>query len=277
MMSKRSIVRHGGGPKTEQGKAVASKNALSHGIFAANPVLPIVEDATHWDSHRATLLRQLAPVGAIEEALAERAALMLWRLNRVARFERETLANELEKAKPFYDFDAGAEEEVSCAAEWLGEVRGFATLPPSKRISADSALTVLHFVSSEFDAVALVPPGVDPEDYDGWTVNLVNSAIAELAKASGTGSDDMIAVAITKAERGLVKAERKLASQAEQLRSYRSRHLVAVREVDLIMRYESHLERSLHKTLGQLERYQAMRAGAPVSLPLVVDVNVNGG
>ena len=87
----------------------------------------------------------------------------------------------------------------------------------------------------------------------------------------------MLSVAITKAERGLVKAERKLASQAEQLRAYRGRHLVAVREVDLIMRYESHLERSLHKTLAQLERYQAMRAGAPVPLPVFLDVNLNSG
>jgi hypothetical protein len=43
-----------------------------------------------------------------------------------------------------------------------------------------------------------------------------------------------------------------------------------------LTRYESFLERSLHKSLHELQRLQAARAGVPVPLPVAVDVEVSG-
>lgn len=43
-----------------------------------------------------------------------------------------------------------------------------------------------------------------------------------------------------------------------------------------LTRYESFLERSIHKSLHELQRLQAARAGVPVPLPVAVDVEVSG-
>ncbi|AWM39106.1 hypothetical protein GobsT_26180 [Gemmata obscuriglobus] len=85
------------GPRTAEGKAAAARNATTHGIFAAVPVLP-GERADAWDVHRAGVVASLAPVGLLEINLAERAALLLWRLQRLARYEAETVAGTLEDA-----------------------------------------------------------------------------------------------------------------------------------------------------------------------------------
>jgi hypothetical protein len=53
------------------------------------------EDAAAWETHRAAIVQDLAPVGALEEALADRIALGLWRLRRVAAYEAAAAADAL--------------------------------------------------------------------------------------------------------------------------------------------------------------------------------------
>src|SRR5437762_2028046 len=79
------------GPRTAEGRAVVARNAIRHGIFAAVPVIP-GECPEAWEAHRAGVVESLAPVGLLEVNLAERAALVLWRLQRLARYEAETVA-----------------------------------------------------------------------------------------------------------------------------------------------------------------------------------------
>ncbi|VTS01840.1 Uncharacterized protein OS=Rubrobacter xylanophilus (strain DSM 9941 / NBRC 16129) GN=Rxyl_1596 PE=4 SV=1 [Gemmata massiliana] len=83
------------GPRTLEGKAIVARNATKHGIFAAVPVLP-GESADEWQVHRAGVIESLAPIGLLELNLAERAALLLWRLQRLARYEAETVAAAME-------------------------------------------------------------------------------------------------------------------------------------------------------------------------------------
>jgi hypothetical protein len=83
------------GPRTAEGKAAVARNATRHGIFAAVPVLP-GESHEEWDAHRTGVVESLAPAGLLEVNLAERAALLLWRLQRLARYEAETVAAAME-------------------------------------------------------------------------------------------------------------------------------------------------------------------------------------
>lgn len=75
------------GPTTPEGKAVSAHNATRHGLLSTLPVLPHLESQEEWDAHRQQLLENLAPVGATEELLVERIALLFWRLARLARYE----------------------------------------------------------------------------------------------------------------------------------------------------------------------------------------------
>ena len=85
----RRNARSSTGPKTETGKAASSANALSHGLTAADNVVLPEEDPDDFERLREGVIAELAPTGALQEVLAHRVAVLLWRLDRVARLEAE--------------------------------------------------------------------------------------------------------------------------------------------------------------------------------------------
>jgi hypothetical protein len=86
------------GPRTVEGKAIVARNATRHGIFASVPVIP-GESPEQWEAHRAGVVESLAPVGLLEVNLAERAALLLWRLQRLARYVAVTIVAGMEEVE----------------------------------------------------------------------------------------------------------------------------------------------------------------------------------
>ncbi|MCH8064282.1 MAG: hypothetical protein IIC90_00450 [Chloroflexi bacterium] len=62
-------------------------NALVHGITSNSPVIPGMEDEAAWKRHCDGIVASIEPVGGLEECLAQRVASLLWRLNRVLRYE----------------------------------------------------------------------------------------------------------------------------------------------------------------------------------------------
>ena len=74
------------GPKTPEGKAIASRNAVTHGLFARMPVIP-GENEAEFQAYTEHWLGDLKPVGPMEEFLAERIIGIAWRLRRVGQIE----------------------------------------------------------------------------------------------------------------------------------------------------------------------------------------------
>jgi len=74
------------GPKTAEGKAIASRNAVTHGLFARMPVIP-GENEAEFQDYTERWLGDLKPVGATEEFLAERIIGIAWRLRRTGQIE----------------------------------------------------------------------------------------------------------------------------------------------------------------------------------------------
>ena len=87
------------GPKTAEGRAIVSGNAIRHGLLSWKPVIPGLENPEDWQTHLDGTLDSLAPVGYMETLLAERVALLMWRLGRVARYEGEAVAIAAETAE----------------------------------------------------------------------------------------------------------------------------------------------------------------------------------
>jgi hypothetical protein len=114
------------GPRTLAGKARAGQNALRHGLGSALPVLP-GERAEDWEAHRDGVLASLLPVGALEESLANRVALCLWRLGRVAAYETAVTAVGLELAEERFH-PRERPDGLDRADNDFGELIG--TLPP---------------------------------------------------------------------------------------------------------------------------------------------------
>ena len=87
------------GPRTSDGKAASSMNAMSHGLTSQKIVLP-GEDAARFQQLRKSLLDEHRPATATESLLVEEMAQAHWRLDRVRHrqdraFEPEVLDTKL--------------------------------------------------------------------------------------------------------------------------------------------------------------------------------------
>ncbi len=81
---------HATGPRTPEGKAASAKNATVHGLTARTPRLDS-EDADDYAAFVSGVTLALRPDGELERALAERAAVCLWRLRRAPHAEAALL------------------------------------------------------------------------------------------------------------------------------------------------------------------------------------------
>ena len=91
MSSKKGAKRTRRGPKTPEGRLAVRLNASTHGILSPEPIVTAYEKPEDWEAHRAAIVDSLSPEGGLEHLLAERVALMSWRLNRVTLYEAERL------------------------------------------------------------------------------------------------------------------------------------------------------------------------------------------
>src|SRR5687768_8874543 len=139
------------GPRTAQGKAITSRNGTRHGLRSTTPVIPRLESPAAWQQHRALTIEGLAPATALEEALAERVALILWRLGRVTAYERDVTSRAREKANEDLSIRRAAllgirDEEAlghiaqarirfNQARRWLRLVASLSSLPEGTRLS----------------------------------------------------------------------------------------------------------------------------------------------
>lgn len=74
------------GPITQKGKEIVSKNALSHGLLSSVTLLSH-ENKEEFERFRTSMFVSLAPLGELENTLAERIISTCWRLRRVIRIE----------------------------------------------------------------------------------------------------------------------------------------------------------------------------------------------
>jgi len=83
------------GPKTAEGKAVASKNAVKHGLFAAEAVVK-GENPAEYEAYHDQFLAEWAPVGMVESLMAERVISLAWRLRRAERMQNQAIDEQIE-------------------------------------------------------------------------------------------------------------------------------------------------------------------------------------
>jgi hypothetical protein len=91
------------GPRTAEGKARSSRNAVTHGLFCQDAVLP-GESQEQFDALRLEFLQRLCPQDLLELSLVDRIVLATWKLRRLQ--EAEKIAHEC-RAEPFEHFAPG--------------------------------------------------------------------------------------------------------------------------------------------------------------------------
>ena len=305
------------GPRTSSGKALACYNAVRHGVLTAAPVLP-GEDIAAWDQHKAGVAESLAPVGALERALADRVALTLWRLERFARAEALATAAALAEAvlpkapgiatDIFHPAPDTSLMAVKVAARKLARLKArhakavkVADCLEALESAADGdplpdaaeAARAVQRLAGRYKWKGPKPPRdarklAGLADGEPWTAGHLRGAVTALAAGVEGTPDWLAAGALSRLLRRceLLAADREdarayLGGLAERTRTASARKAAATLlpradKGDLMIRYESHLQKLLTTTLHELERLQALRAGRAVVPPLAVDVTVIG-
>ena len=78
------------GPRTREGKAAISQNAVKHGLLASQTVISS-ESREDFDIHRDRIIRDLVPESPMESMLAERIVVLSWRLIRIGCVQAQTI------------------------------------------------------------------------------------------------------------------------------------------------------------------------------------------
>jgi hypothetical protein len=90
IIANRSNSQKSTGPRSHEGKAVVSQNAVKHGLFALEAVIS-GESRADFDLYRDEMLTELAPVGPMESMLAARVVSLSWRLKRVENMQNQAI------------------------------------------------------------------------------------------------------------------------------------------------------------------------------------------
>jgi hypothetical protein len=286
-----------GGPSTQEGKEVARWNATRHGIRSPAPVVPGVEKTEEWEEHRDGILESLQPEGHLELVLAERVALLSWRLHRVTRYETESIALFQEKAEDdladkrrFASRVLGAahpedvRSNLKMARSDYRLLKRFPKLEDDKHLSSFDADTILWAVAAVTDRVAegeiapedlldgisisRVPENTEEwEDFDGWSAGAVRAGIEAIAIATDEEPEELLEVATDSARRDVIRKEEASEQVERDLgRMARERLLPEEKTVEKVSRYEAHLSRLFHKTIHELEALQTRRSGGVAPL-----------
>jgi hypothetical protein len=103
------------GPRTPEGKARSSLNAVKHGLTAAQILIPS-ESADDFESHAASFRDRFAPVDSVESFLVDQMIVAAWRLRRTRFLESKIYA---QRAFEVDRHQKEREEELTDAADHI--------------------------------------------------------------------------------------------------------------------------------------------------------------
>jgi len=287
------LVRKATGPRTRQGKERSKHNAVTHGIFSKVAVLK-GESHADFDALLNGLRNDRQPVGPLEELLVEKLAILFWRNRRLLIAE----GAEIRASSEFVEWD-GHERQHQEFQELLslrskdGLIRWIANPQVLQ-----GCVNLLKELKQSIEARGFVP-GSDNvilaklygiADKENWHYALsfsyvlwsrVAASPEEECKQKGLPSSkeakERFLAELRDAIKGLGRYEKGLATilagkfELESLRQ----NVPDAPQLDRLLRYETSLERSIERTLNQLERTQRMRLGQPVPPPINLNITAS--
>ena len=298
-MSEAASAVPAGGPRTEEGKEIARWNSTRHGIRSPAPVVPGLEQPEDWQEHREGVLENLSPEGRLELVLAERVALLSWRLHRVTRYETEAISiaqqaieNDIHERRQFMSTFRGGSVldethpvDIRFAARHYKQthsaLRRFPRLrhDPEKLLKEADAGAIVFGVyikakkatGGEMDEEDLDLPGV-PEDADiaelpAMKVADVWGCVEAFAAVASMDPEELLEAATEGAGyEARSAAIRKEEVEEEVSRKSRERILPDEKTLEKVARYEAHLSRHMYQALHELEALQTRRLGGNAPL-----------
>jgi hypothetical protein len=253
------------GPVTPEGKAVVSRNAVKHGIFARDLVITAGdgrEDALEYQRLFTELKRDLVPVGRMEMLLVEKIAVNYWRLRRLVRYETGEIRERLD------DFRESALQSHYNGLRRSGQ-------PDLQYYSYGDEISDAEY-QEQLNMVAALRSGAFDLAEEKAALDFVlyyrlDRSESEFAVKDYEAATEYV-VALSPQMRG--KLRREVLEEAEQVlaemeevrtwsvkfdRIQKAKSLPMGRDLDKVIKYENSLERSIFRNLAALKTLQEKR------------------
>lgn len=267
-----------GDPRTAKGKMLVSRNATKHGLTSTSPVAG-GESQEAWEEYYQRMREDLGPVGAAEEAVVHTLAAACWRRPRAMRREAQLMDFRRDEFE-FSALDRWPREIEEVVLDGLGCRIGEAMallecleqLDHTIPLDNEEIINALYLPSVVCTAESLPGWLIFPREGDSWTPDDLERWICAFAEHLKTKPMELKRNAVTKG-RGILdnKQKRRAYQERLELDTLFSR----VSDLELVMRYEAHLDRVIDRALKELELLQRARAGEMAPLPERIEVTVN--
>ena len=284
------------GVKTDQGKEIVKHNALKHGLLAKETIITTgdgQESKKDFDSLITGLNDHYTPTGTIERILVEKIAVCYWRMRRANRYEvglireqldtyKESLIDKYNK-KSFSNFMKHPEKLTSEIKELESENKELISLLKTlggmiengkelKDLYADKWLLGWYCLATySNDMYGL------KDDWSEMTPKEIHSNINESGHNPDiTGFEWRLQIELSNDEIRLNSLKIELREVELMLdREPLINGLLPGNELNLLVRYETAIERQFYKALSELERLQRIRGGEFIPPPINLEVNSN--
>jgi hypothetical protein len=290
--SKASSVHKSTGPRTGLGKFRSQRNATKHAIFSKLAVVK-GESETELNVLKNGLNEYFKPVGMFEAVLVDTIVTTLWRQRRVLIAERA----EIESGRDFLEWDERHRQLVDAGtvpaiSDDGGLMRKIANAEVREAClfwlnTLKRSIEKRGFYPDE-DATTLAVLYGYSDDGFHWQEDLTKqySALSSTAgepddvrKRNNLSSPEECKTIFLDAIDSEIGTLASYQKEQEEVESHRLK-LNSLRQAipdslgfDRLLRYSTKLERTLDRTLSQLERAQALRRGHPVLAPVKVDIS----
>jgi hypothetical protein len=249
----------------------------------ARPIAP--SSPRHFKALREQFREHLAPVGPLEEMLAERIVTTYWRLRRAVTAESGEIALNVDgghwwRNRPHRIMDKFVSAALSPLNDVAYEMEAFA-----------GGLCYLKQVLRQVRAAVekdgeLTDAALQETHYAGKANSLTNRLAAlRSVPVAGTHGLDEAAVKVKRRDQVLRAIDRMLEQydwqkqrcsdreEAEESARQAAAVLPSADTLDKILRYETTLERQLYRAMNQLERLQRRRNGEFVPPPISMEMS----
>ncbi len=274
------------GPVTDEGKAIVSKNRVSHGLLSRDVVLPGMEQFENVEDFKQlkeSLEEYWQPEGVMEESLCEDLAIQWWRMRRLYRHESGSLKEQHENIKKFW-YDTRTElrgfsdipkevlgidahkDDLRWHKEWLDIVD--ASLKKRRKslkliFDDEDCLCMFSDWFEDYDRVEKaidkrrnIPNCLD-DDYEKFVVQTLQKA--------GVSIKEILEYFKIHLEYQIKDIEGKLTDKLHQYEIEKEQILPSTVTNESFLKYEASIRRNIEKDIKLLLQLQAFRTGAMFS------------
>jgi hypothetical protein len=259
------------GPRTPEGKAASSQNALKYGMLARQLVIQgqyLQESAEEFQSFWTEYREQLAPVGPLEEMLVDQIVALNWRMRRVRAAESGEIA---------LNMDAGYRQRARILAQ-TGETEEW---PHPDHYIEKHLIELRQKIEQggEFAKADIAKIADDAEGNYPSLLRKLNALHAQISQNPGNLDSvtlresnqqkifDTLDEEIKKLSEQQITRRRQEANKEQAHRN--SEFIPRMDIVHKILRVETTLERQLFRAIEQFEKLQTRRLGNKTSTPAI--------